>query len=92
MLLGHAVDVVAEIEGEIGHIQFAFTAENFMHFQNVASTHNASHQLVRKFVMPGRYRSVSSENASMPNGLHVSVVDSVTTKLGRTFVEQLQAK
>ena len=61
----HAVDVVAVLEREKRHVQFAVGTECLFQFGKgaVISGNDLMHQIQRKLVVSGRNRSVGSENA-----------------------------
>ena len=92
MLLGHAVDVMAEVQREISHVQLAGAAKDFVHLREVAAPQNAPDMIQRKPVVTRRDRSVRGEDALRLNCLHVIVVESISVKPASAFIEQFQSQ
>ena len=65
VFLCHAVDVVAQIECQIGHIQHPATAEDVSEFAYyVPAVENPGNEVEWKLVMPRRNRRVGGEDTS----------------------------
>src|SRR5206468_4442262 len=75
MLLGHAVDVVAEIEREVSQVQSAFAAEDLFHREYIRATEHAAHEIERELVVSGRNRCVRGKDALRTHRFHVGPVE-----------------
>jgi hypothetical protein len=87
--LAHAVDVMAEVERQIRHVQFAGAAEHIAHGKHVRAPENVRHMIERKLVVPRRDRRVRRKDALRANGLHVLLIEGVAFETARPFVEEL---
>src|SRR6266568_2144540 len=90
MLLGDAVDVMAQVEREVGHVQLAGATEDFVHVEEVGAPKDAPNVVERKSVVAGWHGSMRGEDTLPLDCLHILVVEAVAVKPSRPFVQQLQ--
>src|SRR5262245_15731906 len=90
MFLRHAVDVVAQVESEVGHVEHSLAAENVLHLLNFFSAQHAMNEIEWKLVMPRGHRRVGGKNTLASDRLDIVAVGlRPTGSLGR-FVQQLE--
>ena len=69
MFLGNAIDIVAQRQRQIGHIQPLFVADRSLIPQSLAVAEHVVHQFQWELVVSGWNRRVGRENALLPNGM-----------------------
>ena len=90
VLLGDAVDVVAQVESEKGHVQPTLPAEQILHLVDLAAIEHLLYERHRKLIVAGFDRRVRRENAFLLNRLHVVVANRGSALAVRFFVEKLE--
>ncbi len=80
VLLGHAVDVVAEGERQVGHVEALLVADRIVDAAGLPVAQHLIHQLEGELVVAGRDRGVGGEDTLLMDGLEI---------LGRDVVSPL---
>lgn len=89
MAFGYAIDVVAEVEGEVGHVQRIIHAVELIEQFGRSAVEDAVNQLAGEFVVPGRYGGVRGEYAESSDSFNLLVAEYVVFVGASSLVEQL---
>jgi hypothetical protein len=93
VLFRHAVDVVAEIEGQVGHVKDALAIEHVGHgVERRAWAKHAFHEVEWKLIVPSGNRGMGGKHAVLTDNLDVVVRESRPTRASGLFIEQFQGE
>ncbi len=89
MSLGNPIDVMAEVEREVGHVQHSLAAEYVLHRELVARAKHAMDKVERKLIVTSRHRRMRGEDALAANGFYILVAHFAAGGCG-TLSQQFQ--
>jgi hypothetical protein len=93
MLFRDTVDVVAEIERQVGHVEDALATEHLWHgVKHGAGAKHAFHEFERKLIMPGGNRGMGGKHAVLTDDLDVVVSEGRPTRASGLLIEQFQGE
>src|SRR5882724_4932919 len=89
----HAVDEVAEIERQVGHVEDALATEHLVHgVKSLAGAEHAFDELQRKLIMAGGDGRMGGEHALLTDGLHIVVGEGHPASTVGLLVQQFQGQ
>ena len=89
VLLSYTVDIMAEIQSQIGHIQQITAAKDLAHLANLTATENAIHKLQGKLVLTRRHGRMGGKDALLSHCLYVGLDDGFPAILLSLLIQQL---
>jgi hypothetical protein len=90
VLFGNTIDIVAEIEGQVGHVQLALAAEEIMMPEYILAPQGMGRHFQGKAVVTGWHRRVCGKDALIMNGTDIVVIEFVATEPPCTLVQQFE--
>ena len=92
VFLGDAVDVIAEVQGKMGHVEQAVIAEDILHLRKFLPPQHADRQLQGKLVVAGGHGRVRGEDAQLPDRAYIVVREGLPAVTRGLFVQQRQGQ
>ncbi len=92
MSLGHTVDVVAEIQRQIGHVKHPIVAEYVFHQAYLITPQHMHGHIQWEAVVPGGYRRMRGEDTLSPHRLDIVTGDHVPAGLACGFAQKLKCQ
>jgi hypothetical protein len=92
MFLGDPVDVVTEVERQVGHVQIVFPAQHVLRRRHVGAAQHAIDQVGRELIVARRHRRVRGEHALSADLFDVLAREARVAGSHGLFVEQRQGQ
>jgi hypothetical protein len=90
--LGDAVDVVAEVQREVGHVEHAVAAEDLAHLEDLGPADHLPRQVQRELIVAGGHRSMGSEHALPAHPRYVTWLEALAATCPGCLVQKLQGE
>src|SRR5678816_277154 len=92
MLFSYAVDIIADIQSQIRHIQQITAAKDVAHLVNLTATENTIHKLQGKLILTCRHRRMGCKDALLSHRLYIGLSDGLPATLLSLLIQQLDRK